>query len=95
MLIGYFDYFIFVILIFLNIKYWKTNYKTKKGCVFGVLLFGFLLPFISMIVELETVGQWVDSFEVVYTYLRFPMYWIIGVFQIVVILIKQGVKNKE
>ncbi|RAI94202.1 hypothetical protein LV83_01110 [Algoriphagus yeomjeoni] len=46
----------------------------------------------SMIVELELVGEWIDSFEVAYTFLRFPTYWIIGVFQIIIMGIKLNVK---
>ena len=95
MLIGYFDYLIIGILIYLNIKYWKTNFKTNKGCLLGGLLFGFFIPFISMIIELQIVGEWMDSFEVVYTFLRFPTYWIIGIIQMVIIGIKLSYNNEN
>lgn len=95
MLIGYFDYAIIGILIFVNIKYWKTNIEKKAGCISGGLMFGFLLPFISMIIELQTVGEWMDSFEVVYTFLRFPTYWIIGIIQIVILGIKHEIQRRK
>ena len=95
MLIGYFDYVVIGILIFVNIKYWKTNIEKKVGCILGGLMFGFLLPFISMIIELQIVGEWMDSFEVVYTILRFPTYWIIGIIQIIIIGIKLSIKREK
>ncbi len=95
MLIGYFDYVIFGLLIILNIKYWKSSIEKKVGCFTGGLVFGFFLPFISMLVELQIVGEWMDSFEVVYTYLRFPTYWIIGIIQIIIIGIKLSIKPNE
>lgn len=88
MLIGYFDYIFIGILLLLNIKYWKTNFEKKVGCIFGGLMFGFVIPFISMIIELQIVGEWMDSFTVAYTFLRFPTYWIIGIIQIILIGIK-------
>jgi hypothetical protein len=88
MLIGYFDYLIIAILIFLNIKYWKRNFEKKIGCLLVFILFGFVLPFISMIIELQIVGDWMDSFEVVYTFLRFPTYWVIGIIQMIIIGIR-------
>ncbi|MDT0622976.1 hypothetical protein, partial [Croceitalea vernalis] len=93
MLIGYVDYLIIAILIFLNIKYWKINFKKKVGCLLVSLLFGFVLPFISMIIELQIVGEWMDSFEVVYTFLRFPTYWVIGIIQMIIIGIRLSSKS--
>jgi hypothetical protein len=95
MLIGYFDYLVIGILIFVNIKYWKTTIGNKTGCIVGGLLFGFILPFISMIFELQIVGEWMDSFEVAYTFLRFPTYWIIGFIQLITIGIKLSIKPDQ
>jgi|SRR5690606_28225681 len=91
MIIGYFDYIIIGILIFLNIKFWKKRVNQKTGCIVGGLLFGFLLPLISMIIEVQRVKMTIgiiDNFEVLYTYLRFPTYWIMGVVQAIVSGIK-------
>lgn len=95
MIIGYFDYIIIGILIILNIKFWKKEINGKIGCLVGGLLFGFFLPFVSMIVELQIVGEWMDSFEVAYTFLRFPTYWIIGIIQIIIVGIKLSIKPDE
>ena len=53
MLIRYFDYLIIVILIFLNIKYWKSNFEKRIGCLLVAFLFGLVLPFVSIIIELQ------------------------------------------
>jgi len=91
MLIGYFDYLIIGILIFLNIKFWEKNFNFKEGCLISIGLFGFILPIISIIIELQRVklnGGWMDGFEVIYTFLRFPTYWIIGFLQLIILKIK-------
>ena len=96
MIFGYFDYVIIGILILLNIIYWKKEINAKIGCIAGVILFGFLLPLISQIIEVKRV-QWtigiIDNFEVLYTYLKFPIYWIIGIAQGLIISIKWGYKK--
>lgn len=91
MLIGYFDYLIIGILIFLNIKFWEKNFSLKEGCLISIGLFGVFLPIISIFIELERVklnGGWMDGFEVIYTFLRFPTYWIIGLIQLFILNIK-------
>ncbi len=60
-----------------------------------IILFGFVLPFISMIIELQIVGEWMDSFEVVYTFLRFPTYWVIGIIQMIIIGIRLSRNSDE
>ncbi len=68
------------------------------GCVFGGILFGILFPFCSMFIELaivESNGGWMDSYEVVYTSLRFPTYWIIGIIQAIVTGIKLNYLKKS
>ncbi len=96
---GYFDYLIIGLLIFLNIKYWRTKIKWLRFIFLGGLLFGFLLPFISMIVELEfvesTKGGWTDNFEVWYTFMRFPTYWIIGFIQLLLLAIYYNILDKS
>ncbi len=41
-----------------------------------------------------TIGI-MDSFEVLYTYLRFPTYWIIGIIQTVIIGVKLSLKKDD
>ena len=86
-LFGYFDFLILSILILLNFKYYG-KWDGKTGCWIGAILFGFIVPFISMIIELQLVkarGGWMDNFEVAYVYLRFPVYWSIGIVQCIII----------
>ena len=98
MIIGYFDYLVIGILIFLNIKFWKKEISGKTGCLVGGILFGFLIPLISLIIEVQRVKMTIgimDSFEVLYTYLRFPTYWIIGIIQTVIIGVKLSLKKDD
>ncbi len=95
MIIGYFDFIVIGTLIFLNIKFWKNKFDQfdlKVGFISSVILFGLILPFFSIIIELEIIksfkGEWMDNFEVMYTIFRFPIYWIIGIVQIIIIGIK-------
>jgi len=50
-----------------------------------------------MLIELEIVkanGGWMDSFEVLYVYLRFPTYWVIGIIQVVILGFSESKKNE-
>lgn len=96
MLIGYFDYAIITILIFLNIKFWKRDVVGCLAILAGTFLFGLVLPIVSMLVEINRVERTIgiiDSFEVLYTYLRFPTYWIIGTIQAVVSTLKWSFRS--
>lgn len=96
MIIAYFDYIIIGVLILLNIKFWKKQIDVKIGCLVGGISFGFILPFISMIIEIQrvniTIGI-IDNFEILYTFLRFPTYWIIGIVQAIVTAIKLSLRK--
>lgn len=96
-LFGYFDLVTLGLLIFFNSKnYGKVN--LNLGCWIGVILFGLVLPFISMMIELQLVqsnGGWIDSFEVAYVFLRFPTYWIIGIVQSVFFALTTNKKNES
>lgn len=96
-LFGYFDLVILGVLIFLNIKnYGKVH--LNLGCWIGVIVFGLVLPFISMSIELQIVqanGGWMDSFEVVYVYLRFPTYWMLGILQCIIFGVTTKNKNES
>lgn len=45
--------------------------------------------------ELKMVGEWMDSFTVAYTFLRFPTYWFIGIIQILVTTIKLSTRSNK
>jgi hypothetical protein len=83
---------------FLNIKYWNIEKFGNYGIGIGLLLFGFIFPFISMIVEIQIAKYFHDAYEaldVLYTYLRFPVYWVIGFFQVLVLIIKMRTKQNR
>lgn len=88
MIIGWFDIVFIVILISLNIKLWRKKLNGKRVIFVGLLLFGLILPVISQIIEIQRVKMSIgiiDGFEVLYTFLKFPFYWIIGTVQLIVI----------
>tara|TARA_R110002073_G_C9455723_1_gene578377 strand:+ start:1937 stop:2269 length:333 start_codon:yes stop_codon:yes gene_type:complete len=99
MIIGYFDYIVFGILIFLNIIFWKKEIGEGKGCIIAIvsgILFGLLLPTISSFIEVQRVKAIVgnpDSTELLYTYFIYPIYWGIAIIQTIVIGIKLSLKK--
>jgi hypothetical protein len=101
MIIGYFDYIVFGILIFLNIIFWKRKTGEGKGCIIAIvggILFGLLLPTISSFIEVQRVKAIVgnpDSTELLYTYFIYPIYWGIGIIQTIIIGIKLSLKKNN
>ena len=101
MIIGYFDYIVFGILIFLNIIFWKREIGEGKGCIIAIvggILFGLLLPTISSFIEVQRVKAIVgnpDSTELLYTYFIYPIYWGIGIIQTIIIGIKLSLKKNS
>lgn len=94
MFIGYFDYGVLFLLVIANVYFWKKNLKGKIGCLISGFLFGIVLPIISMKIEMSRISkeyEIIDGFNLLYTYFRFPMYWIIGIFQTIVM----NVNNKS
>ncbi len=96
LIFGYFDWILLTIIIIVNIYYWR-KLKPLKGClkVFSlIILFGLILPFFSMVVEIQLYSSPEDdSFNLLYTYFRFPAYWTIGIIQLIIIFI--GSKNQN
>ena len=94
------DKILFGALIFVNIMLWK---KSINSCLFltlsGVLI-GLIFPFLSMGREIDRNevinGPAMDSFEIFYTFMIFPVYWFVLFLQIIYILIKPNPKiNKN
>ena len=86
MFVGYIDYIIFSILIFLNIKFWRRKFTGALIYVIIAILFGILLPMVSMkleIIKVKNEYEIVDGFNLLYTLFRFPMYWILGIWQVI------------
>jgi hypothetical protein len=97
MIIGYFDYIIFGVLVFLNAFFWKKRFKQNIGCLIGLIVFGIVLPITSMFFEIRRYNaeyKYIDAFELLYTYFRFPLYWVIGILQSILIVIKNRIVSR-
>lgn len=98
---GCIDTFILVILIIINtIAYLKFKNK-ELGCVVVLaitLLYAVVLPLISQIIEIRhvvAINGVDDSFTLLYTYLRFPIYWLLGFIQFLIITIFYKSKKRN
>lgn len=89
---GYFDWFVLAMLVTANYHKWQ-NFPQLKGCAFIIallILFGFSLPIISMFIEIKLNSNSGDeAINLLYTYFKFPIYWVIGIIQILIIYFKQ------
>ena len=95
MFLSYFDILIIVVLVFLNVFLWKKKtviFKRFSYYLAGLILFAFALPIISIILEFKVFNpqsnEVFDLFTMLYTFLKFPIYWIIIVLQIIFFRIK-------
>lgn len=95
---GFFDYAIIAALFVVNIVFWKVKLKTAHGCLISILLFGGILPVLSIGFEIDMVTggkEVVDNFELLYTYFRFPLYWVIGGLNLLLFQLKTQSKGVE
>lgn len=87
-LFGYFDLVVIIGLLYFNFRFWN-KLSTFNNCLSTTIFFvtfGLVLPLISMIVEIQLYSNpGDDAFNLLYTYFRFPVYWVIGVIQLIVI----------
>ncbi len=89
MFFGTFDYIILALIFIFNVGVWK--YKIIKKCnwilyLVTFLFFGFIIPNFSMDFEIQKAikGQpYVDNFTLLYTFFRFPIWWLIGALEII------------
>ena len=78
---------------------WNRNMKTKSGCLLVIIVFGLILPLLSIVVEIKNYKEYTmdkpfsDSLEMVYTLCRFPIYWVVGILQLSLIGIKNRLRN--
>lgn len=93
--LGCIDLLILSILIIVNIVIYLKFRNKEFGCIviLGIaLLYIIILPLISQIIEVWRVvdidiNGADDSFTLLYTYLRFPIYWILGFIQLLILAI--------
>lgn len=93
---NFFDVIIIALLIYLNIKIWNKNLNKLLTYIILTLILVFLSPIISIIIEFELNSsennEVFDSFTMLYTFFKFPIYWIIFLIQI--ILINHSLRKK-
>ena len=88
-----FDCITIFLLVVMNLLFWKHNflYNVKKVWIIIVpwfLLFAGILPILSIIIEIKMVKneyEIVDGFNLLYLYFRFPLYWIIGWVELLIV----------
>ncbi|MEC5171872.1 hypothetical protein QF024_000583 [Chryseobacterium nepalense] len=89
MFFGPFDCIILIIIVIFNIIVWKYEIIKKRNWVFyliAFLLFSFIIPVFSIYFEVQRAikGQpFVDNFTLLYTYFRFPIWWMIGLLEVI------------
>lgn len=97
MFFGTFDYTILAIIFIFNFGIWKYNIIKKRNRILflmALLFFGFIIPFFSMGFEIQNMIKdqpFIDNFTLLYTYLRFPVWWFIGVIEI--LILRKIIKN--
>lgn len=91
MVFGIFDFLTVLVLFGLNFSHFlKKKHDTTLGCGVIFLVFGILLPVLSIVIEehRETKdwkeGEIHDNFELLYLYLKFPIYWGMGIIQSII-----------
>lgn len=85
MFLGVFDYIILIIILIFNIGVWKYKIIKRRNWIFHLaifLLFGFIIPYFSIDFEIQKITKnlkEIDSFTLLYTYFRFPIWWFFGI----------------
>ena len=89
--IGYFDYIIFIVLIILNVIFWKKDFSFCLVYCIIILLFGAILPVVSSFIDIRIYTsdkKIVDNYELLHNYLKFPLYWGMGLIQLLILRFK-------
>lgn len=99
MLLGLFDYIILVIIFIFNIGVWKSKIIKKSNWILYLLIFlltGFIIPLFSINFEIQKATKTIkeiDSFTLLYTFFRFPMWWFFGVIEL--LFLKRQIKKQN
>lgn len=83
--LGYFDIAILIGVLAFNLMTKNRDFCSIAAVAFTVVIFGFFLPVLSITVEIDRVTserEVLDNFTLLYTYFRFPIYWLVGAIQI-------------
>lgn len=90
-----FDLVVILVLIVLNLVFFKTKNSKAFGWILAAL-FLIPLPYLSQRLEVARVyrtEEVVDSFNLWYTYFKYPIYWVIGILQLIIFWVKP--RNKD
>ncbi|PTT71407.1 hypothetical protein [Chryseobacterium sp. HMWF035] len=91
MFFGTFDYIILVLIFLVNIVVWKFKIIRKRNWILylvAFLFFGFVIPLLSVDFEIEKATKdqpIVDNFTLLYNYFRFPVWWFVGILQLLIL----------
>lgn len=98
-LIGYFDIVMFLLLLAFNLLVWKFDFLKSLNCgillIFSVVLF-IIIPLIASFFEAHLVHstyEMVDGFNLLYIWLKWPIYWLVGIIEL--ILLRLILLNKK
>jgi len=87
MLLGQYDNYILGAILLINGIIWISKIEVQfnwKVNVLLIILFGFVLPYLSALLERQYVyetHEMVDGFNLLYLFFRWPTYWVIGFFE--------------
>lgn len=91
MLFGTFDFVILAIIVLFNFGVWKYKIIRKRNWILYLIVIfccGFIIPFFSIGFEIDQATkdqEIIDSFTLLYTYFRFPTWWLIGCLEILIL----------
>ncbi|SHF83114.1 hypothetical protein SAMN05443633_10772 [Chryseobacterium arachidis] len=100
MLFATFDYIMLIVIFIFNFGVWKYKIIKKRNRILYLivfLLFGLIVPYFSVDFEIKKAVKdqpFVDGFTLLYVYFRFPIWWFIGIIE-VLILTKLIYKTKS
>lgn len=95
------NYYDLIFLIVLNVLFYLIYIRKKIKLdriqkITWILLFFIVIPLVSIKIELIQIFNTftvIDGFNLIYTYFRFPTWWIIGIVNYVIL--KIVIKNKS
>jgi hypothetical protein len=95
--VSWFDITIFFLLVLVNFFLYKKNMYTKFVITILVVLIVFCSPYFSAKIEVHKIEEYyganaLDGFNYLYIWLRWPMYFIVFIFQIITIILNK--RNK-
>jgi hypothetical protein len=88
MFFGVFDYITLTVILIFSFTVWKYKIMIPSNWIFyliAFLIFGIIIPFASIHYEVQKAVKdqpFTDSFTLLYTFFRFPVWWLIGLLEV-------------